>query len=94
MGLTFEWDERKAARNLQKHGVSLEEAASAFGDPLSITIPDPEHSEAEERCVLLGMTERHRLVVVAHTEQADTVRLISARLATPAERRDYEEGQG
>ena len=94
MGLTFEWDDKKAAANLRKHGVSFEEAASAFGDPLSLTIPDPEHSEAEERCVLLGMTEGHRLVVVAHTEQADTVRLISARLATPAERRDYEEGQG
>ncbi len=93
MGLTFEWDEKKAAANLRKHSVSFEEAASAFGDPLSLTIPDPEHSEDEERWVLLGMTERHRLVVVAHTEQADTVRLISARLATPAERHDYEEGQ-
>ena len=94
MGLTFEWDDKKAAANLRKHGVSFEEAASAFGDPLSLTIPDPEHSEAEERCVLLGMTERRRLVVVVHTEQADTVRLMSARLATPAERHDYEEGQG
>ena len=94
MGLTFEWDEKKAAANRRKHGVSFEEAASAFGDPLSLTIPDPEHSEAEERCVLLGRTERHRLVVVTHTEQADTIRLISARLAMPAERRDYEERQG
>ena len=94
MGLTFEWDNKKAAANHRKHGVSFEEAASAFGDPLSLTIPDPEHSEAEERCVLLGMTERRRLVVVVHTEQADTVRLMSARLATPAERRDYEERQG
>ena len=93
MGLTFEWDERKAASNLRKHGVSFEEAASAFGDPLSLTIPDPDHSEDEQRWVLLGMTERHRLVVVAHIEQADTVRLIGARLATPAERRNYEEGQ-
>ena len=91
MGLTFEWDDKKAAANHRKHGVSFEEAASAFGDPLSLTIPDPEHSEAEARCVLLGMTESHRLVVVVHTEQADTVRLISARLATPAERRDYED---
>jgi len=94
VGLTFEWDDKKAAANLRKHGVSFEEAVSAFGDPLSLTIPDPEHSEAEERCVLLGMTERRRLVVVVHTEQADTVRLMSARLATPAERRDYEERQG
>jgi uncharacterized DUF497 family protein len=94
VGLTFQWEEKKAAANLTKHGVSFEEAASAFGDPLSLTIPDPEHSEDEQRWVLLGMTEHHRLVVVAHTELADTVRLISARLATPAERRDYEEGQG
>jgi uncharacterized DUF497 family protein len=94
VGLKFEWAEKKAAANVRKHGISFEEAASAFGDPLSLTIPDPEHSEDEERCVLLGMTQAHRLVVVAHTEQADTVRLISARLATPAERRDYEEGQG
>ena len=91
MGLTFEWDEKKAAANLRKHGVSFEEAASAFGDPLSLTIPDPAHSEDEERCVLLGMTESHRLVVVAHTEQGDTIRIINARPATPAERREYEE---
>jgi uncharacterized protein len=92
--LRFQWDEKKAAANLHKHGVSFEEAASAFGDPLSLTIPDPEHSKDEERCVLLGMTQGQRLVVVAHAEQADTVRLISARLATPSERREYEEGQG
>jgi len=94
VGLTFEWDEKKATANLRKHGGSFEEAAFPFRDPLSLTIPDPEHPEAEEGCVLLGMTERYRLVVVAHTEQGDTVRLISGRLATPAERRDYEERQG
>jgi uncharacterized DUF497 family protein len=64
------------AANLPKHGVSFEEAASAFGDPLSLAIPDPDHSTHEERCVLLGMTERRRLVVVAHAEQGDTVCLI------------------
>ena len=94
MGLTFEWDGRKAAANLRKHGVAFEEAASAFGDPLSLTIPDPDHSAQDERCVLPGMTARHRLVVVAHTDEADTMRLISARLATSAERRNYEERQG
>ena len=94
MGLTFEWDAKKAAANVRTHGVSFEEAASAFGDPLSLTIPDPGHSGDEERSILPGMTERRRLVVVAHTERADTVRLISARLATPAERRDYAERQG
>ena len=91
MGLKFDWDPKKAAANVRKHHVSFEEAASAFGDPLSLTIPDPEHSE--ERWVLLGMSERKRLVVVAHTERADVVRLISARPATPAEIRDYEEGK-
>lgn len=93
MGLRFEWDGEKAARNLAKHGVSFDEAASAFGDSLSLTIPDPVHSEDEERCLLLGMTQHRRLVVVAHTERADIVRVISARPATPAERRAYEEGQ-
>jgi hypothetical protein len=93
VGLTFKWDAKKAAANLQKHGLSFEEAASAFGDPLSLTIPDPQHSRDEERCILLGLTERRRLVVVAHTEEADTVRIINARPATPTERRDYEEGQ-
>jgi uncharacterized DUF497 family protein len=78
VGLKFEWDEKKAAANLRKHGLSFEEAASAFGDPLSLTIPDPEHSQGEQRYVLLGMTERRRLVVVAHTERAEVVRLISA----------------
>jgi uncharacterized DUF497 family protein len=78
VGLKFEWDEKKAAANLRKHGLSFEEAASAFGDPLSLTIPDPEHSHGEQRYVLLGMTERRRLVVVAHTERAGVVRLIRA----------------
>ena len=94
MGLNFQWDRAKAAANLRKHGISFEDAASAFGDPLSISIPDPDHSESEERLVLLGMTQRHRLVVVVHIEQGDTIRIISARPATSAERRDYEEEQG
>ena len=93
MGLAFKWDAKKAAANLQKHGVSFEEATSAFGDPLSLTICDPQHSGDEERYVLVGLMERHRLVVVAHTEEADTVHIINARPATPTERRDYEEGQ-
>ena len=93
MGLNFQWDRAKAAANLRKHGISFEDAGSAFGDPLSISIPDPDHSESEERLVLLGMTQRHRLVVVVHIEQGDTIRIISARPATSAERRDYEEEQ-
>jgi len=87
MALAFEWDRRKAASNLQKHGVSFEEAATAFGDPLSVTIRDPDHSEEEERFVLLG-----RFLVVVHTERGDTIRIISARLAKGHERKAYEEG--
>lgn len=92
MGLTFEWDERKAASNEQKHGVPFDEAATAFGDPLSLTIPDPLHSEDEDRFVLIGETFRGRLVVVVHTARGDNLRLISARPATRRERRTYEQG--
>jgi uncharacterized protein len=89
--ITFEWDAEKAAGNEEKHGLSFEEASTAFGDPLSITIDDPDHSEDEARCLLLGMTHTGRLVVVVHTDRDDAVRLISARLATPRERRSYEQ---
>jgi hypothetical protein len=92
MALTFEWDRRKAASNLQKHGVSFEEAATAFGDPLSVTIHDPDHSEEEERFVILGRSETGRFLVVVHTEHGDTIRIISARLAKGHERKAYEEG--
>ena len=92
MGLRFTWDQRKAAANRRKHGVSFEEAATAFGDPLSLTIPDPEHSQAEDRFVLLGQSARQRLLVVVHVERAaDEYRIISARTATRTERRQYEE---
>jgi uncharacterized DUF497 family protein len=64
MGLTFEWEKRKAASNLKKHGVSFEEAASVFGDTLSLTIPDPVHSGEEDRFMLLGVSERGRMLVV------------------------------
>jgi uncharacterized DUF497 family protein len=93
MGLYFEWDARKAAANLRKHGISLVEAASAFADPLSITIPDPDHSGHEERLVLIGQSARQHLVVVVHVERGDTVRLISARPASRRERIVYEEGE-
>jgi len=89
--IRFEWDPEKATRNRRKHGVSFREAATAFGDPLSTTIPDPDHSEQEDRFILLGMTYRGRLVVVVHTERGDGVRLISARLATRREREHHEE---
>ena len=87
----FEWDSRKAASSERKHGISFPEAATAFGDPLSITIPDPQRSVGEARFVLVGLTYRSRLVVVAHAEADDSIRIVSARPATPAERRSYEQ---
>ena len=89
--LRFDWDPDKAASNEKKHGIAFSEAATAFGDPLSITIPDPEHSTGEARLILLGLTFRDRLVVVAHTETADSILIISARPATRSERRSYEQ---
>jgi len=88
--LQFEWDPAKAESNLKKHSVDFGEAATAFGDPLSLTIPDPEHSLGEERFILIGVSYRSRLVVVAHAEDGDVIRIISARSATAAERRAYE----
>lgn len=88
--MDFEWDAAKADSNQKKHGVSFEEASTAFGDPLSLTIPDPDHSQEEDRFVLMGETYQRRLVVVVFTERGDRLRLISARLATRRERRTYE----
>jgi len=88
--MEFEWDPDKAALNLEKHGVSFEEAATAFGDPLSLTISDPDHSDDEERFILLGETYLGRLIVVVHTERQERIRIISARPATGRERRAYE----
>jgi len=87
---SFSWDPRKAAANLRKHGVGFPGALTAFADPLSITVPDPTHSRREERFLLLGVTSRGRLLVVAHTELPDQIRIINARPATRAERETYE----
>ena len=76
--MTFEWDARKAATNLRKHGVTFDEASTAFADPLSLTVPDPDHSIEEDRFVLLGLSYRGRLLVVVHTERGDNIRIISA----------------
>ena len=88
--LHFEWDPAKAESNRKKHGVGFEEAATAFRDPLSLTVPDPDHSVGEERFILVGVSFRNRLVVVAHAEDGDKIRIISARSATAAERKAYE----
>jgi uncharacterized protein len=88
----FEWNPIKAKKNLQKHGVSFEEASSVFYDPLAVTGADPDHSDEEERAVAFGMSAVGRPLVVAHTEHNDAIRIISARVATQHERRIYEEG--
>jgi uncharacterized DUF497 family protein len=90
--MRFEWDEQKAANNLTKHGVSFEEAVTVFGDPLSDTAPDPDHSLVEHRFIIIGSTESGKILVVAHTDDGETVRLISARVATYGEQKFYEEG--
>ena len=94
MSLRFSWDPRKAASNLTKHGVSFEEASTVFSDVLSLTISDPDHSEDEDRWIILGQSHRRRLLAVVHTDDGETVRVISARFAEPRERRKYEEGKG
>jgi len=90
--LNFEWDPNKAQSNLEKHGVAFEEAATAFGDTLSLSVPNPDHSDYEERFILIGQAITGRLIVVVHTEENDRIRIISARLATKRERNTYEEG--
>jgi uncharacterized protein len=87
----FEWDAEKAEVNLKKHGVSFPEAVTAFGDPLSMNMPDPDHSEGENRFIVMGMSNRYRLLVVSYTDRPPRTRIISARLATRYERKQYEE---
>jgi uncharacterized DUF497 family protein len=91
MPLTFEWDLRKARLNLAKHGVAFEEASTIFGDSLSLTIPDPEHSRIESRYVTMGRAFNGKLLIVVHTERDDNIRIISARRANRRERKFYEE---
>lgn len=85
------WDPRKAWSNLRKHKISFEEAATVFEDPLSITKPDPDHSIHENRFLTLGLSFKHRLVLLAHTEDPDEIRIISARLPTRSEQNAYED---
>jgi uncharacterized DUF497 family protein len=93
VALVFDWDAGKASRNYSKHGVTFTQATSLFGDPLLVTIPDVRHSVDEKRYLSLGEDAGGRLLAVAHTIDEDTIRIISARPATAAERRDYEEGR-
>ena len=90
--LEFEWNPDKAASNAAKHGVSFEEAATVFGDPLSLTVYDPDHSQDEDRYITMGSSVDNRLLLVSHTDREDRIRIISARLATRRERKAYENG--
>lgn len=92
MNTEFEWDPVKAVSNHEKHGVSFIEAATVFFDPLSVTVSDPMHSVDEQRFVITGVSYQHRVLVVVHLDRGVRIRLISARLATPAERKKYESG--
>jgi uncharacterized DUF497 family protein len=89
VGYSFEWDPKKATSNLKAHGVSFDEATSVFGDVLAMNMPDPDHSEGEQRFLVLGMSTSSRLVV-SYAERPPGTRIISARLATGHERRKYE----
>lgn len=91
MDLSVEWDPEKAEANGRKHGVSFEEAATVLGDPLSATLPDPDHSERDERVLILGRSSAGRFLIASATERGDRIRLISARPMTPRERRNYEQ---
>ena len=90
--MRFDWDKQKAARNLAKHGVSFQEAATVFGDPLSDTFDDPAHSSDERRFLIIGTSENGRLLFVSHTDDGVTTRIISARELTRSERKSYEQG--
>ena len=91
MPYLFEWDQAKAIANLRKHGVSFDEATEAFGDPLSLNLPDPNHAAREQRFLVLGLSQSGRLLVVSYAERGVRTRLISARLASRSERQRYEE---
>ncbi|MFH1115206.1 MAG: BrnT family toxin [Pseudomonadota bacterium] len=88
--MQFEWDPQKANRNNKKHGVSFEEAVTVFYDPLSASFDDPDHSVGEQRCVTIGHSAGDRLLVVSHSDRGEVLRVISARPATPHERKRHE----
>jgi len=90
--LEFEWDPDKADSNLKKHGVAFQDAATVFGDPLSMTFDDPDHSDDEDRFLTIGTSSEGRLLIVSHTDRGDGIRIISARRAARRERRIYENG--
>ena len=90
--MEFEWNRDKAEANLSKHGISFDEAKTVFDDPLYIDFYDPDHSDEEERYIIVGQSQQHRLLIVAYTERGGRIRLISAREATRMEKNAYEKG--
>jgi len=91
MSLEFEWEPDKAAKNLSKHKVSFQEAATVFADESGATVYDPDHSETEDRFLTIGYSNRRRLLIVSHTDRDNRIRIISARTLKPYERRQYEQ---
>ena len=89
--VNFEWDPGKARQNRRKHRISFQEAATIFGDPLAVTYPDPDHSTWEQRFITVGMSSVGRVLIVAHVDRNENVRIISARKTTQLERKHYEE---
>lgn len=89
--MIYEWDPQKAKANWRKHQVSFEEGATVFLDPLAVTYPDPDHSGEELREITVGHSAQHRVIFLSHTQRRDRIRIISARKATPRERKQYEE---
>jgi uncharacterized DUF497 family protein len=89
--VNFEWDPAKARSNRRKHRVTFEEAATVYGDALALTYPDPDHSGSEQRFITVGMSSVERILIVAHTERGESIRIISARKTTQHERKHYEE---
>ena len=90
--MEFEWYKKKAKANLSDHKVSFDEAKTVFADPLYIDFYDPDHSDDEDRYIVIGKSQRHRILIVSYRERDNKIRLISARKATRKEREDYEEG--
>ncbi len=87
----FEWNLEKSRRNFSKHQVTFEEAVTAFRDPFALTIDDSDHSELEERLILVGLSDRQRLLVIVYVERQNILRIISARVANSSEKKEYEE---
>ena len=90
--MIYEWDPAKAKENLRDHGVSFDEAATVFLDPLALTFPDPDHSDEEDREITIAVTTNDRVVFVSHCQRGDRIRIIGARKVTRRERKQYEEG--